>query len=117
MAKRRMSKEAQLWYDIQDVIGHAALWPVSIREMFWTPKLKHFQRIVITAFVFVNGLNPEVTIFEFCKKKIDLILIILEICHFGAINKIKIVFVLYFCLTENINKIDFYFTDITHLVA
>jgi hypothetical protein len=29
---------------------------------FWTPNLNHFQRILISAFVYVNALNPEIFI-------------------------------------------------------
>ena len=54
------TKEAQLWFDIQDIIGPAKLWPHKIRRYFWTPNLKHFERICICAFVYINGLNPIV---------------------------------------------------------
>lgn len=49
-----------LWVTIQDIIGPARLWPHSIRRLFWTPCLRHFQRILISAFVYVNGLNPDI---------------------------------------------------------
>ena len=49
-----------LWMDIQDVIGPARLWPYRIRALFWTRNLNHFQRILIAAFVWVNGLNPVI---------------------------------------------------------
>ena len=63
MVKRKMTKEAQMWHDIQDVVRDAKLWPFLIRQLFWTPDLKHWNRIIVTAFVFLNGLNPEVKIY------------------------------------------------------
>lgn len=50
----------QLWRDIQDIIGPAKLWPLSIRRLFWTRPLRHWDRILICSFAYVNGLNPEV---------------------------------------------------------
>ena len=49
-----------LWLTIQDIIGPVRLWPFYIRRLFWTQNLNHFQRILIGAFVFVNGSNPEI---------------------------------------------------------
>lgn len=48
------------WSSIQDIVGDAKKWPVMIRRLFWTKNLTHFQRILVSAFVFVNGLNPVV---------------------------------------------------------
>lgn len=48
------------WNTIQDIIGRANLWPHLIRRWFWTPDLNHFKRIIISAFVYVNGLNPVI---------------------------------------------------------
>lgn len=53
-------KTHELWTTIQDIVGDAKLWPKRIRKNFWTPGLKHFERIITCAFVYVNGLNPEV---------------------------------------------------------
>ena len=50
----------QQWTLIQDIVGPTRLWPYSIRRLFWTENLKHFQRIIICAFVYVNGLNQEI---------------------------------------------------------
>ena len=50
----------QLWMSIQDIIGPTYLWPVNIRRLFWIGNLNHFQRIVVSTFVYVNGLNPEI---------------------------------------------------------
>ena len=50
----------QLWMAIQDIIGSASLWAHNIRRLFWTPNLKHFERIIVCTFVFINGLNPEI---------------------------------------------------------
>lgn len=43
---------------IQDIIGPAKEWPFLIRRLFWTRFLRHWQRILICAFVYVNGLDP-----------------------------------------------------------
>ena len=40
-------------------IGPANVWPYKIHT-FWTTKLTHFDRIIVCAFVYVNGLNPVV---------------------------------------------------------
>ena len=45
---------------IQDIIGPARLWPISIRRNFWTKYLKGWPRTKTAVFVFVNGLNPEI---------------------------------------------------------
>ena len=50
------------WMVIQDIIGDAKLWPIKIRSLFWTPCIKHFDRIILAAFVYVNGLNPIIFI-------------------------------------------------------
>jgi hypothetical protein len=52
--------EAQLWWDIQDIIGSANLWPHMVRGLFWQHNLNYMQRQIISAFVFVNGLNPSI---------------------------------------------------------
>ena len=49
-----------LWKDIQDIIGDASRWPHRIRRLFSTINLLHWQRILLAAFVYVNGLNPDV---------------------------------------------------------
>lgn len=58
----RSSRIYRLWMDIQDIIGPANLWPLSIRRLFQTRPLRHWQRILICTFAYVNGLNPEVLI-------------------------------------------------------
>jgi hypothetical protein len=45
---------------IQDIIGSASLWPTRIRRLFWTAGLRHFDRVLLCTFAWVNGLNPEV---------------------------------------------------------
>ena len=50
----------ELWMTIQDIVGRASLWPVSIRRYFWTQNLKLWQRTLVAAFVFINGLNPQI---------------------------------------------------------
>ena len=49
-----------LWCTIQDIIGPATEWPHAIRRLFWTQNLQHFSRILLCAFVYVNGLNPDI---------------------------------------------------------
>ena len=53
----------QLWFEIQDMIGPAKLWPHLICKLFWTKGIKHDMRPIICAFVIINGLNPEVILF------------------------------------------------------
>ena len=50
----------QLWKTIQDIIGDAKKWPKLIRKLFWTRNLIYFHRCLVAAFVYVNGLNPEI---------------------------------------------------------
>ena len=45
---------------MQDIIGDAGKWPKLIRRLFWTENLKHFQRCIVAAFVYVNGLDPDI---------------------------------------------------------
>ena len=52
--------KAQLWREIQDIIGSASLWPRHIRRLFWSGHIDSFNRTSVATFVFVNGLNPEV---------------------------------------------------------
>ena len=44
---------------MQDIIGDAGKWPKLIR-LFWTEYPKHFHRCIVTAFVYVNGLNWDI---------------------------------------------------------
>ena len=46
------------WVEIQDLIGPASKWPFLIRKLFWQQNIKHFERLLVAAFVYVNGLNP-----------------------------------------------------------
>lgn len=55
-----MSQQYILWCEIQDIIGPACFWPCSVRRFFWSRRLCHWQRVQVAAFVWVNGLNPEV---------------------------------------------------------
>ena len=46
------------WRDVQDYIGFPAnTWPKKIRQLFWTPNLKYFQRFLVTVFSYMNGLQ------------------------------------------------------------
>ena len=44
-----------MWVDLQDVIGSASLWPCQIRKLFW-------KRLLLSAFIYVNGCNPNILI-------------------------------------------------------
>ena len=55
-ALNRNGQIYELWRDI----GPASQWPFLIRRLFWTKNLRHFQRILVCTFCFVNGLNPIV---------------------------------------------------------
>lgn len=46
------------WRVLQLILGPAKLWSISRWKLFWTKNLKNFQRALICAFVFVNGLDP-----------------------------------------------------------
>ena len=60
-----MSATYTLWREIQDIVGEARFWPRNIRILFWSRRLHHWGRIQVAAFVWVNGLNPEV-FYEWC---------------------------------------------------
>ena len=47
------------WDLIQNLIGPADKWPFFIRRNFPTPGLKHWDKIMLVTFAFVNGLAPE----------------------------------------------------------
>ena len=49
----------QLWLDIQDIVGPVRKWPPKMRNLFFTGHLSHYERLKVCAFVYVNGLNPE----------------------------------------------------------
>lgn len=55
---RKMSSRSSRIYRLWMV----NLWPLSIRRLFWTRPLRHWQRILICTFAYVNGLDPEVLI-------------------------------------------------------
>ena len=57
-----------LWTDIQDIVGPVTYWPDNIRLFFWTRHLSHWEHIWMAAFVWVNGLNPEVY-YDWCDLK------------------------------------------------
>ena len=60
MEHNRNRKIYSLWRDIQEIVGPARDWPFLIRRLFWTKNMRHFQRILIATFVYVNGLNPVI---------------------------------------------------------
>lgn len=47
------------WTLIQDIIGDCHRWPRKIRRVFWKKEAKHWERIMIATFAFVNGLAPS----------------------------------------------------------
>ena len=48
-----------LWRDIQDIIGPASQLAHLIRRLFWTKNLNHFNRSIVAALVFVDGVFME----------------------------------------------------------
>ena len=60
MSNSKSRKIYELWTDIQDLIGAVNLWPLNIRRLFWTKGVQHADRLILAAFVYFNGLNPEV---------------------------------------------------------
>ena len=53
-----ISRQAELWLRIQDMIGNASGWPKSIRRLFWAKVCwNNFQRVRVVSFCFVNGLQ------------------------------------------------------------
>ena len=58
--RSRNTEIYRLWTSIQDIIGPAPQWPHLIRRLFWTKNLKHWDRILVCTFCFINGLNPLV---------------------------------------------------------
>ena len=47
------------WLLIQDLIGPVNLWPKCTRRLFWIKHIKHWDRIMLTSFAYVNGLDIE----------------------------------------------------------
>ena len=60
LREQRNRAKRKLWREIQDVVGSHKSWPACVRVRFWYNHLDHFDRIIVTAFCFVNGLNPLV---------------------------------------------------------
>ena len=54
-----LSNVQDLWLTFADIIGPTHRWPVTVRRLFWTPILNYLQRLLVAAFVYVNGCNPE----------------------------------------------------------
>jgi hypothetical protein len=52
----------QQWELIQDLIVPTYDWPYYTRRLFWIKPLGHFQRALIAAFGYINGLNPVILI-------------------------------------------------------
>lgn len=52
----------EAWLVLQDLMGSAKKWPKVIRRIFWTKNLKHWNRILLCTFCYVNGLNPVLLI-------------------------------------------------------
>ena len=49
-----------LFCDIQDIIGSKKDWPRRILAIFWSKKSAHWERKLLAAFLYVNGLNPVI---------------------------------------------------------
>ena len=49
-----------LWDDICDIIGDSENWPTKIKKLFWSKNVKHFEKLMLCAFCYVNGLSLEV---------------------------------------------------------
>ena len=60
MVRSRNTEIYRLWTSIQDIIGPAPQWPHLIRRLFWTKNLKHWDRILVCTFCFINEPNPLV---------------------------------------------------------
>ena len=60
MSNSKSQKIQELWTYVQDIIGVANHWPLTIRKLFWTKGVKHNDHLILAAFVHFNGLNPEV---------------------------------------------------------
>ena len=56
----------EMWVLLQDLLGNCNEWPFNIRKLFQTKHLNNYQRLLITAFIFINGLDPEI-FFEWCQ--------------------------------------------------
>ena len=57
------SKNRQIyekWLEIHEIISGAYKWPFRIIKLFWTQNIKNFDRLLVAAFVYVNGLNPVI---------------------------------------------------------
>ena len=50
----------ECWSLIQEIVGPAKLWPKLARRLCWTPNLKHFNRILLVTFFYINGLDPSI---------------------------------------------------------
>ena len=60
-SKKSKNREIyELWKCVQDIIGEASKWPKIIRRLFWTENLIPFQRCMVAAFAYVNGLNSDI---------------------------------------------------------
>ena len=56
----KSKKVSELWGDIQDIIGDKSRWPPYIKALFWKRNVNHFERRILAALIFYNGLNPSV---------------------------------------------------------
>lgn len=44
--------------EIEDIVGVSTSWPHFMKALFTSKHLSHWNRVVFSAFAFVNGLNP-----------------------------------------------------------
>ena len=49
-----------LFDEICNIIGPSDEWSLSILKLFWRPHTKHWERFILSIFVAVNGLNPDI---------------------------------------------------------
>lgn len=48
------------WSLIQENVGDCKTWPKNIRKLFWSQSPSHWERLLLGAFVVVNGLDPNI---------------------------------------------------------
>ena len=57
--KKNIREIFETWNVIQDIIGPANQWPYLIRRLF-VYLLRHWDRLLFSAFVYVNRFNPDI---------------------------------------------------------
>ena len=44
----------------QDTMCHKQFWPPSMSPLFWKRDFRHWERVHLPAFFYINGLNPKI---------------------------------------------------------